>query len=60
LIFKALQAVHKQSVIHADIKPSNFLMVAGQLKLIDFGLAIEVPVGKSSLKFVIGTSFNDF
>ena len=41
--------VHAMNIIHADIKPGNFLMVAGQLKLIDFGLAMECIPGKKYL-----------
>ena len=41
--------VHAMNIIHADIKPGNFLMVAGQLKLIDFGLAMECIPGKTYL-----------
>lgn len=32
-------AVHQQDVVHSDLKPANFLMVQGRLKLIDFGIA---------------------
>ena len=35
------------NIIHADIKPGNFLMVAGQLKLIDFGFAMETIPGRN-------------
>ena len=38
--------MHKANIIHADVKPANFLLVAGELKLIDFGMACQVPPGQ--------------
>lgn len=34
-----VQAVHDKGVVHSDLKPANFLVVKGSLKLIDFGIA---------------------
>uniref|UniRef100_A0A6C0D407 non-specific serine/threonine protein kinase n=1 Tax=viral metagenome TaxID=1070528 RepID=A0A6C0D407_9ZZZZ len=34
-----LESVHKQFVIHRDIKPDNFMVKSGELFLIDFGMA---------------------
>lgn len=34
-----VQAVHRHNIIHSDLKPANFLLVSGRLKLIDFGIA---------------------
>jgi serine/threonine-protein kinase TTK/MPS1 len=34
-----VQAVHDMDIVHSDLKPANFLMVQGRLKLIDFGIA---------------------
>jgi serine/threonine-protein kinase TTK/MPS1 len=31
--------VHKFNIVHSDLKPANFLLVQGRLKLIDFGIA---------------------
>lgn len=31
--------------MHSDIKPANFLVVEGQLKLIDFGIAKAIQSG---------------
>ena len=36
---QAVQAIHNQNIIHSDLKPANFLLVSGSLKLIDFGIA---------------------
>jgi serine/threonine-protein kinase TTK/MPS1 len=32
-------SVHEQEIVHSDLKPANFLLVQGRLKLIDFGIA---------------------
>merc|ERR1711909_135477 len=32
----AVSVIHKRGIIHKDLKPANFLLVAGTLKLIDF------------------------
>eukprot|EP00250_Pteridium_aquilinum_P035439 c9419_g1_i1 orf=274-2952(+) len=38
-ILEAVNTVHEERIIHADLKPANFLLVKGVLKLIDFGIA---------------------
>lgn len=38
----AVKAVHEQKYIHGDLKPANFVLVRGVLKLIDFGIAKQV------------------
>ena len=35
--------IHTRRVIHCDIKPENFVLVGGKLRLIDFGSALEIP-----------------
>ena len=32
-------AVHDHDIVHSDLKPANFVLVQGALKLIDFGIA---------------------
>jgi serine/threonine-protein kinase TTK/MPS1 len=38
-MLEAVHEIHEANVIHTDLKPANFLMVQGKLKLIDFGIA---------------------
>jgi serine/threonine-protein kinase TTK/MPS1 len=38
-MLECVQAVHKYNIVHSDLKPANFLLVQGRLKLIDFGIA---------------------
>jgi serine/threonine-protein kinase TTK/MPS1 len=38
-MLQCVQAVHRLNIIHSDLKPANFLLVSGRLKLIDFGIA---------------------
>ena len=35
----AVNTVHEAKIVHCDLKPANFLLVQGQLKLIDFGIS---------------------
>jgi serine/threonine protein kinase len=38
-MLECVAAVHACDVVHSDLKPANFLLVKGCLKLIDFGIA---------------------
>lgn len=38
-MLECVQAVHARDVVHSDLKPANFVLVQGRLKLIDFGIA---------------------
>ena len=38
-MLEAVNTIHKERIVHSDLKPANFLMVSGTLKLIDFGIA---------------------
>ena len=38
-MLECVQAVHDFDIVHSDLKPANFLLVQGRLKLIDFGIA---------------------
>ncbi|KAK4686898.1 serine/threonine-protein kinase TTK/MPS1, partial [Tremellales sp. Uapishka_1] len=39
---QAVHAVHEEKVVHTDLKPANFVLVKGRLKIIDFGIAKAV------------------
>ena len=38
-MLECVQAVHTQGIVHSDLKPANFLLLQGRLKLIDFGIS---------------------
>ena len=38
-MLECVRAVHAHDIVHSDLKPANFLLVKGRLKLIDFGIA---------------------
>lgn len=38
-MLEAVSTIHECKIVHGDLKPANFLHVAGTLKLIDFGIA---------------------
>ncbi|KAI9761948.1 MAG: hypothetical protein M4579_000731 [Chaenotheca gracillima] len=38
-MLECVQSVHQYDIVHSDLKPANFVLVQGHLKLIDFGIA---------------------
>lgn len=45
----AVKCIHDNGVIHSDLKPANFLVVKGRLKLIDFGIASNISLDATSV-----------
>lgn len=43
-MLEAVQVIHEARIIHSDLKPANFLLVEGRIKLIDFGIANALQV----------------
>lgn len=48
-MLQAVDYIHRNDVIHSDLKPENFLMVRGRLKLIDFGISSKMTVDATSI-----------
>ena len=46
---QAVDTIHEARIVHSDLKPANFLMVEGQLKLIDFGIAKAISADTTSI-----------
>lgn len=41
-MLEAVDFLHKNKIIHGDLKPANFVFVRNRLKLIDFGIATRL------------------
>lgn len=48
-MLQAVKEIHEKRVVHSDLKPANFLFVAGKLKLIDFGIANKIHEDVTSI-----------
>ena len=44
-MLECVAAVHAFDIVHSDLKPSNFVLMQGRLKLIDFGIANSIEDG---------------
>ena len=41
-LLSALACLHREGLVHRDVKPANCLFIGGELKLADFGLLAQV------------------
>lgn len=46
-MLECLQSVHQYEIVHSDLKPANFVLVQGRLKLIDFGIANAIQTDQT-------------
>ncbi|KAM0245982.1 hypothetical protein ACHAQJ_010371 [Trichoderma viride] len=46
-MLECLYAVHQHDIVHSDLKPANFVLVKGRLKLIDFGIANAIQTDET-------------
>ncbi|TDZ53484.1 Serine/threonine-protein kinase MPS1 [Colletotrichum trifolii] len=46
-MLECLQSVHQCDIVHSDLKPANFVLVKGRLKLIDFGIANAIQTDET-------------
>lgn len=54
-LFNTLEAIHKQEIIHCDLKPDNVVFTETGALILDFGLSRYGPPKSSQLKAVIGS-----
>ncbi|RID56322.1 hypothetical protein BRARA_G03528 [Brassica rapa] len=49
-ILQAVNTIHEERIVHSDLKPANFLLVRGFLKLIDFGIAKAINCDTTNIQ----------
>lgn len=48
-MLKAVDEIHKKGIVHSDLKPVNFVILKGNLKIIDFGIADAINPDHTSV-----------
>mmetsp|Transcript_15917 Transcript_15917/g.17676 ORF Transcript_15917/g.17676 Transcript_15917/m.17676 type:complete len:312 (-) Transcript_15917:45-980(-) len=58
-LVKGLQRLHSSKIVHRDLKPSNIMLsVYGDVKIIDFGMAIDLEYGSIKERtHMVGSGF---
>ncbi|KAI0197617.1 kinase-like domain-containing protein [Astrocystis sublimbata] len=46
-MLECLASVHAHDIVHSDLKPANFVLKQGRLKLIDFGIANAIQTDET-------------
>src|SRR5258708_11017325 len=54
-ILLALKYLHRRGVLHRDLKPGNILVSKGEIKVLDFGLAVALNEKQKSNSTTSGT-----
>ena len=47
---EATKLLHERKIVHSDLKPGNFVLVRGNVKIIDFGIAKALTDGTVNIK----------
>ena len=47
---EATRLLHERKIVHSDLKPGNFVIVRGNVKIIDFGIAKALSDGTVNIK----------
>lgn len=50
-MMQSIKYLHDNGILHCDIKPSNFILVNGMLKCIDFGISRFI-MDKTDLRII--------
>lgn len=48
-MLECVDSIHEKNVVHSDLKPANFLLINGGMKLIDFGIASSIQSDMTSV-----------
>jgi len=46
---KAVEEIHEHNVVHSDLKPENFILIKGKVKLIDFDICSIINENQTSV-----------
>lgn len=57
-MLNAVNTIHEHNIVHSDLKPANFVIVKGYLKLIDFGIAKRVSDDTTNIERDVPVSLN--